>query len=149
MGATKTITIGRPIQYTYETKLNYLRKLVTYIDRNEYPTVPDFCRLHGLSKQRLYEWAKNENENADTKDQYPLGEYFRDAINRMNSIQECFVEKNAILGNISPAFAIFKLKQPGIGWRDSPENVLINSNVVGDISHIEEKLKGLILDDNG
>jgi hypothetical protein len=139
------ITVGRPIRYTWEKKVGYLNALIRYIKTSEYPTVPDFCRLQGLSKQRLYEWARDKNGNIDTKDKYPLGEYFQDCINRMNSIQEQFVEKNALQGRISPAFAIFKLKQ--LGWRDTPENILINSNVIGeDMSRIDEKLRGLLID---
>jgi hypothetical protein len=66
----------------------------------------------------------------------------------MNSIQEQFIEKNAMQGNISPAFAIFKLKQ--LGWRDTPENILINSTVIGeDMARIDEKLKGVLYDRDG
>jgi hypothetical protein len=134
------ITVGRPIQYTHEEKIAYINKLIRYIKNSEYPTVPDFCHLQGLSKQRLYEWARNKNENVDTREKYPLGEYFQNCIDYMNSVQEQFIEKNAIQGNISPAFAIFKLKQ--LGWRDTPENVLINSTVIGeDMTRINEKLR--------
>jgi hypothetical protein len=138
--------IGRPIRYTWEEKVKVLNKLTRYIREEEYPTMPKFCRLHNISKRRLYEWAKNEHENADTKGKYPLGEYFQECIEKMNAVQESFIEDNALRGKINTSFAIFKLKQ--LGWRDSPENVLINSNIIGeDMTRINEKLQGLILDD--
>ncbi|MDR1901762.1 MAG: hypothetical protein LBQ88_05695 [Treponema sp.] len=137
--------VGRPIKYFYEEKLAYLKKLVEYINTEEYPTMPKFCRMNHISKQRIYEWAKDEHENGDTKNKYPLGEYFRECVSRMNDTQESFVEENAIKGNINVTFSIFKLKQ--LGWRDSPENILINSSVIGeDIARVDEKLKALLPD---
>jgi hypothetical protein len=137
--------VGRPIKYTYREKLAYLQKLYDYISKAEYPTMPKFCRENNISKRRLYEWVRNENENKDTKEKYPLGEYFKECIDRMNGVQEQFVEDNAIEGNINTTFAIFKLKQ--LGWKDSPDNVLINSNVMGeDMARVNEKLKALLLE---
>jgi hypothetical protein len=137
--------VGRPIKYTWEEKVRYLNKLIQYIRREEYPTMPRFCRLHNISRQRVYEWARGEHENADTREQYPLGEYFQECIDRMNAVQESFIEDNALQGKINTTFAIFKLKQ--LGWRDTPENVLINSTVIGeDMTRIDEKLRGLLLD---
>ena len=112
---------GRPIKYSYKEKLAILDVLKTYIEAEEYPTMPAFCVLHRVSKRRLYEWARGENENADTKNKYPLKEYFGELIEMMNNKQEQFIEKNVILGNITPSFAIFKLKQQGFGWTDKTD----------------------------
>jgi hypothetical protein len=143
----KHFTVGRPIKYTYREKLGYLEKLVKFIEEEEYPTMPKFCRLNDISKRRIYEWANDENENTDTKGKYPLGEYFKEYIAKMNDSQELFIEDNTLQGHINTTFAIFKLKQ--LGWRDQPENVLINSTVIGeDVTRIDEKLKALLLDEN-
>jgi hypothetical protein len=143
----KHFTVGRPIKYTYKEKLSYLERMVTFIEQEEYPTMPKFCRLNNISKRRIYEWAKDENDNADTKAKYPLGEYFKNCIEKMNDSQELFIEDNTVQGHINTTFAIFKLKQ--LGWRDSPENVLINSNIIGeDVTRIDERLKALLLDEN-
>jgi hypothetical protein len=134
MASTKKIgsfVIGRPIKYDYATKLKYLKKLVNYIQEEEYPTIPDFCRINHIAKRRLYEWAKNEKENGDMNDKYPLGEYFQECIDRMNGIQEDFIEKNTMQGLITPAFGIFKLKQQGIGWTDCQD---VNIRDTGNIS---------------
>jgi len=112
------IKVGRPIKYTFKEKEKILNALKTYVEESEYPTMPAFAVLHKISKQRVYEWAKGENENADTRSQYPLKEYFSELIRLMNCKQESFIEKNVMLGNITPSFAIFKLKQQGFGWTD-------------------------------
>ena len=115
------IKVGRPIKYSHAEKEKILRELEIYIEAQEYPTMPKFCVANKISKQRLYEWAKDEKENSEGKTKYPLGEYFTELIRRMNNKQESFIEENVILGNITPAFAIFKLKQQGFGWADKQE----------------------------
>ena len=115
------IRVGRPIKYSYKEKLAILDALKAYIESEEYPTMPKFCVMQKISKQRLYEFAKNENENSDGKNNYPLGEYFAELIKQMNNKQECFIEENTIKGNITPSFAIFKLKQQGFGWTDKQD----------------------------
>ena len=112
------IKVGRPIIYSHNEKRAILDALKAYIESEEYPTMPAFCTKHKISKRRVYEWAKGENENADTKNKYPLKEYFRELIEMMNNKQEMFIETNVLKGNISTAFAIFKLKQQGFGWTD-------------------------------
>ena len=109
---------GRPIIYTHKEKRAILDALKAYIDAEEYPTMPAFCTKHKISKRRIYEWARGENENADNRNRYPLKEYYGELIEIMNSKQEQFIEKNVMLGNISASFAIFKLKQSGFGWTD-------------------------------
>jgi hypothetical protein len=110
--------VGRPIKYTYKERLALLEALEKYIEAEEYPTMPKFCIAHGIAKQRIYAWAKEEAENRDTKRKYPLAEHFSELIKRMDNKQENFIEQNAMQGNIPVAFAIFKLKQQGIGWTD-------------------------------
>jgi len=115
------IKVGRPIKYSYKEKLTILNELKSFIEAEEYPTMPAFCTRQKVSKRRIYEWAKGENENADTKKKYPLKEYFDELIELMNAKQEQFIETNVMLGNISPAFAIFKLKQRGFNWTDKQD----------------------------
>jgi hypothetical protein len=110
--------VGRPIIYTYKKRVALLRALEAYIGAAEYPTMPEFCVNHGIAKQRIYAWAKEEAENRDTKEKYPLAEHFTELIKRMDDKQEYFIEYNAMQGKMPVAFAIFKLKQQGIGWTD-------------------------------
>ena len=115
------IKVGRPIKYSHAEKIKTLRELEAYIEAQEYPTMPKFCVAHKISKQRLYEWAKDEKENSEGKTKYPLGEYFTELIQQMNNKQESFIEENTIKGRITPSFAIFKLKQQGFGWTDKQD----------------------------
>ena len=123
------ITLGRPIKYSFKEKSHLLKELDLYIKAEEYPTMPKFCASHGISKQRIYEWANDEKLSSESKKKYHLGEYFTELIKRMNDKQESFIEENAILGNITPSFAIFKLKQKGIGWTDKAD-----IGITGDMS---------------
>jgi hypothetical protein len=123
------IKVGRPIKYSFSEKSKLMEELKCYIGVEEYPTMPDFCVRHKVSKRRIYEWARGDNENADTKKKYPLREYFTELIEIMNCKQEQFIEKNVMLGNITPSFAIFKLKQQGIGWSDKAD-----IGITGDMS---------------
>jgi len=125
----KKITVGRPIKYSFKEKSQLLKELDLYIKSDEYPTMPKFCALHGISKQRIYEWSKDEKLSGESKKKYLLGEYFTELIKQMNDKQEAFIEENAILGNITPSFAIFKLKQKGINWTDKSD-----IGITGDMS---------------
>jgi hypothetical protein len=104
--------------YTYKKRVSLLEALEAYIETEEYPTMPEFCVKHGIAKQRIYAWANGEAENRDTKEKYPLAEHFSDLIKRMDNKQEFFIERNVMQGKMPVAFAIFKLKQQGIGWTD-------------------------------
>ena len=114
-------TIGKPIKYSQKEKLKILKELEEYIKREEYPSVSKFCTVHGIAKQRLYEWAKDEKLNSEGKKSYPLGEYFTELIKLIHDKQEGFIEEHAMQGHIPPSFAIFKLKQPCIGWTDKTD----------------------------
>jgi len=118
--------VGQPIKYTDRVRRDLLSRLEAYIAENEYPTMPKFCVINRISKQRIYEWAKDEKLNSESK---PLGEYFTELIKQMNDKQESFIEENAMKGNIAPSFAIFKLKQNSIGWTDKAD-----IGVTGDMS---------------
>jgi hypothetical protein len=87
-------TVGRPIKYSYKTRCEILDKLDFYIQSEEYPTMPKFCVINKISKQWIYEWAKDEKLNADRN---PLGEYFTELIKRMNDKQESFIEENTLI----------------------------------------------------
>lgn len=107
---------SRPVKYTYKYKLDLLHELVKYIETEDYPTVPDFCRKNKIHKQRLYEFAGDKSLNKDDLGKEPLGKYFSDALKRMSNNQEAFIEDNAVNNKIPLVFAIFKLKQ--LGWTD-------------------------------
>ncbi|MDR2730926.1 MAG: DNA-packaging protein [Treponema sp.] len=113
--------VGQPIKYSQAERLRLLNELENYINAQEYPTMPKFCVAQGISKQRIYEWAADKKLNSEGRKKYPLGEYFTDLIKRMNDKQEGFIEDHAVQGHITPSFAIFKLKQPGIGWTDKTD----------------------------
>ena len=115
------IQVGRPIKYSFTEKRKLLKELDLYIKSEEYPTMPKFCASRGISKQRIYEWAKDEKLSNESRKNYPLGEYFTELIKIMNDKQESFIEEHVMLGNITPSFAIFKLKQKGIGWTDKTD----------------------------
>jgi len=121
--------VGQPIKYSQRLRRDILKKLEAYILENEYPTMPKFCEQNRISKQRIYEWARDEKLNDEGKKNYPLGEYFTELIKQMNDKQESFIEENALLGNITPSFAIFKLKQKSIGWTDKSD-----FDITGDMS---------------
>ena len=130
------IRVGRPIKYSYKEKLAILDALKVYIQNEEYPTMPAFCTLQKVSKRRVYEWAKGENENADTKAKYPLKEYFDELIEMQNNKQEAWIERNVLLGNITPSFGIFKLKQRSFGWADRQEIGLESVTLENKLSEI-------------
>ena len=113
--------VGQPIKYSQTQRIRLLKALERYIEAEEYPTMPKFCVANGIAKQRVYEWARDEKLNSEGREGCPLGEYFSDLIKRMNDKQEAFIEEHAVQGHITPSFAIFKLKQPGIGWSDKSD----------------------------
>ena len=132
----KTFTVGKPIKYTQKQRLELLKELEAYIKAEEYPTMPAFCVAQSISKQRIYEWAKDEKLNSEGRDNYPLGEYFQELIKLMNQKQEAFIEENVLVGHISPSWACFKLKQPSIGWTDRTEQAIIADVTTADISNM-------------
>ena len=100
------------MKFTPKERLRIISELEVYIDREEYPSVSKFCTLQKLNKQRLYEWVKDDKG---------LGEYLKELIERVHQKQEAYIEEYAMLGKIPPSFAIFKLKQPCIGWTDKTD----------------------------
>lgn len=105
--------------YTYEYKKELLQKLIEYIETEDYPTVPDFCRKNRIHKQRLYEFASDKSLNRDDIGKPSIAEGFADCIKKMNNNQEAFIEENALNDKIPSTFAIFKLKQ--LGWSDKQQ----------------------------
>lgn len=114
-----TIDGDKPITYTYEYKKELLQKLIEYIETEDYPTVPDFCRKNRIHKQRLYEFASDKSLNKDDLGKELLGQFYSDCIKKMNNNQEAFIEENALNDKIPSTFAIFKLKQ--LGWSDKQQ----------------------------
>jgi len=116
------VTAGQPIKYTHKEKLRILAELEKYInEKRDYHSVVGFCVEQGIPKPRLYEWARGDKENAEDKTNPRLGERFKELIQKIHDRQEKFIEENTINGNIPTSFAIFKLKQPCIGWTDKQE----------------------------
>lgn len=126
-------TVGRPIKYTYEKKLEILQKLVEYVEKEEYPTMPEFCVQNRIAKQRIYEFAKDENLNSDCEDKPSLAEFFSDCICRMNDKQEYFMETSAINDSLPPYFVQLKLLNIGkIGWSKNQKEEETDSNQISD-----------------
>jgi hypothetical protein len=146
----KTFTVGKPIKYTQKQRLELLKELEAYIKSEEFPSMPQFCVKHGISKQRIYEWAKDEKLNSEGRESYPLGEYFTELIQLMNTRQEAFIEEHVMVGHLSVAWAVFKMKQPNIGWVDKSD-VGLSGEVTGniDLKAIHKKLEDALLNEPG
>lgn len=121
-------TIGRPITYTYERKLEILENLIKYIEKEDYPTVPEFCVKNNLHKQRLYDFVNDDRQTKDDEGKEPLGKYFWDSLKRMNEKQEAYIEVKCMSNEIPIAFGIFKLKN--LGWRDKPKEEEDSNQIV-------------------
>jgi sugar phosphate isomerase/epimerase len=119
---------GRPAKYKVDDiikKLNDYISLVMDPSSNEVPRVIEFCCKYGISKSRLYELAKENEELADS-------------IKRLVDYEERYLVHGAEMGNINATFAIFRLKQKPFNWSDKQE---IESNNKND-STIRIKLEG-------
>jgi hypothetical protein len=69
----------------------------------------------------------------------------------MNDKQEVFIEEHVLQGHITPSFAIFKLKQPGIGSADKSD-VGLSGEVTGtiiDCKAVQKKLEDALLNEPG
>lgn len=142
---TSIYTIGRPIKYSYEYRLDILEKLAKYIEKEEYPTIPEFCVRNRIQKQRIYEFANDEAINQDCKGKYQLGEYFTDCIKRMNDKQEAFMESGGINGTLPTTFTIFKLKN--LGWKDKIEEEHNNETTIIEAFKILSTFKQKVIED--
>lgn len=91
--------MGRPVIYTDKIKSQLLEKLEKYIDETNVPIIAEFCTIHKVRKQRLYEW-----------------EEFTDMLGLCTQKKEANLEKLALAGKINTSMAIFSLKQ--LGWTD-------------------------------
>lgn len=74
-----------------------------YIDATPLPIISEFCAQNRVHKQRLYEFAK-DNEALD------------DALKFAITKKEGALERGCLNGTLTPSMAIFSLKQ--LGWRD-------------------------------
>lgn len=77
-----------------------------YLENAEIPIVTEYANLMGISKNRLYERMK-DNEELST------------AIKRITDRKEIVLEKGALTGKYDRSMAIFSLKQ--LGWSDKQE----------------------------
>lgn len=97
---------GRPAIYTEDAVRAICDQLSEYTDNTDIPIIAKFAWQHDISRQRLYEFAK----------QY---EWFADAMKKCTDKKESALEELALAGDINVSMAIFSLKQ--LGWSDKTQ----------------------------
>lgn len=95
--------MARPTKYTEEVIEEYANKLNEYIENTDIPIVVEFCYLNDIRKERVYEFARSNEE-------------FSHSLKKCIEKKEAQLEKLALKGAINSTMAIFSLKQ--LGWRD-------------------------------
>jgi hypothetical protein len=107
--------VARPKIYTPD---DIAKKLKEYCDTNDNPIIKKFCIQDGNPcHDHLLVLAKECKALSET-------------IKRCISKQEVWYEEQVSKGNVPPAWAIFKMKQPQHGWTDKQEIVAdVNSTV--------------------
>lgn len=101
--ATDGAKRGRPPKVTIEQLIDGVDD---YLSNTEIPIVTDYALKSGISRNRLYELAKG-NEELST------------AIKKITDTKEVVLERGCLEGRYNPTMAIFSLKQ--MGWRDKVE----------------------------
>ena len=94
---------GRPPKVSIEDLINDIDE---YLATADPPIVAEYAHFHGITRQRLYQLA-DENE-----------ELF-DAIKRISEAKEVMLERKGLKGQYQPTMAIFSLKQ--LGWTDKQQ----------------------------
>ena len=82
-----------------------------YIEKTDIPIVAEFAYLHGVDRQRIYEWPE-----------------LADALKGCIAKKEGALEALALTGKVNCSMAIFSLKQ--LGWTDR-----IDTTLKGDKAH--------------
>lgn len=78
-----------------------------YIAEADPPILAEYAHLHNITRQYLYELAKENKELSDT-------------IKRISEAKEIMLERETLKGRYQPTMAVFSLKQ--LGWKDkAPE----------------------------
>jgi len=93
--------VGRPITTDWE---DLRQKFYAYIAEHTVPIASEFAYQNGLWKQRLY-------------DQPELAEPLKLCLTK----KEAALERGTLEGKLTPAMAIFSLKQ--MGWTDKQEHL--------------------------
>ncbi len=88
-------------------------EFITYEDKpNDMPTLAGFAIEIGVSRQTLWNWANEKNEDGTLK----RPEFF-DACMRAKQFQEKYLVVNGTKGLINPQFSMFVAKNY-LQWRD-------------------------------
>ena len=82
-----------------------------YIQSANPPIVAEYAIMHGITRQYLYELAKKEEGEGDSR--------LSDTIKKIVDSKAIMLERNGLLGKYQPTMAIFSLKQ--LGWKDKPD----------------------------
>jgi hypothetical protein len=96
------VKLGRPPKYTPEEIQRIQGLLNQYINDTEIPIIKEFCYLHNVSRDDIYNYDEFESLRVKAMDK-----------------KEAQLEKLGLEGKINPAMAIFSLKQ--LGWSNEPQ----------------------------
>jgi len=99
---------GRPPKVNIEDLINDVDE---YIQSANPPIVAEYAIMHGITRQYLYELAKKEEGEGDSR--------LSDTIKKISDSKAIMLERNALLGKYNSRMAIFSLKQ--LGWKDNPD----------------------------
>lgn len=110
--------MARPIKYQPDDIIDALSR---YIDNTDDPLIVEFCVNYGISKDRLYDIATDNQAISD-------------AIKRAHDKDEVYLLRHADDQKTS-TFSIFRLKQPVHGYTDKQDiKVSGNVSIVDDLS---------------
>ena len=98
--------MGRPKKWTKQKIEEVRHALEEYTNNTDIPILVEFAYQSGVTRQRLYEFA-GENQA------------FSDTIRKCLEKKEAVLEKKALTKEVNHSMAIFSLKQ--MGWRDTPK----------------------------
>jgi len=97
---------GRPTKYTPEVIEDIRQLMEEYLMEVDIPIVAEFAYKNRIPRQKLYEFAGNDEE-------------FNDTIKALIDKKEAQLERLALEKVIDKTMAIFSLKQ--LGWKDTQE----------------------------
>jgi hypothetical protein len=97
---------GRPKEWTAEALESLADNLLQWATQDDAMFLASFCKMHGIYRQRLTEFAKENSK-------------FSDALKVAQNTCEANIATATADGAIPPAFGIFGLKQHA--WTDKQE----------------------------
>lgn len=114
---------GRPAKVIDDEKQEILQAFEKYVEDEDYPTITGFCRRNRIARKYKV-----------TRDNINDWEEFTTLRKRAIQFQELYIEEGTLHGKLNAPFAMFKLKQPAMGWTDkqqiehanNPDNPLTN-----------------------